>query len=290
MNTDAARTRTQNPVDLHTHSTVSDGLLAPAALVQEAKRRGLRVLGLTDHDTLGGLAEADAEARGLGIDLIPGVELSTDLGRHEAHILGYFVDQDDPNLLAGLDWFARKRRERIDQIVDKLRGLGLRIEPDRVREFAGAGTIGRPHVAHALIEAGYVASVTDAFDRFLASGRPAFVSRQKVAPEEGVSLILKGGGVPVLAHPFSTGGVEGILARLVPAGLLGLETWYGEYDAAEREELRRIAEQWGLIPTGGSDYHGPRFKPGRELGGPPVPYEAVERLRDAAERVKAARR
>ncbi|MGH2531871.1 MAG: PHP domain-containing protein [Thermomicrobiales bacterium] len=290
MNTNAATVNVPNPVDLHSHSTVSDGLLAPAALVQEAKRRGLRVLGLTDHDTLDGLAEAEAEAATLGIELVPGVELSTDLGRHEAHILGYFVDRDEPDLLAGLDWFAQKRRERIERIVAKLRGLGIRIELDRVRELAGVGTIGRPHVARALIEAGYVASITDAFDRFLTPGRPAFVARQKVSPEEGVVLIRKGGGVPVLAHPYSTGDVEGILARLVPAGLLGLETWYGEYDEEERAELHRLADQWGLIPTGGSDYHGPRFKPGRELGGPPVPYEAVERLRSSAERVRRSTR
>lgn len=280
---------TWNSVDLHTHSTVSDGLFAPAALVQEAGRRGLRVLGLTDHDTLAGLSEAESAAAKLGIELIPGVELNTDQGRHEAHILGYFIDRDDPELLAGLDWFAQKRRERIARIVDKLIGLGIQIAPDRVWEIAGNGTIGRPHVAHALIEAGYVASVTDAFDRFLAAGRPAFVPRQKVPPAEGVKLILAGGGVPVLAHPYSTGDVDGILAQLVPAGLLGLEAWYGEYDAETREGLRHLAEEWGLIPTGGSDYHGPRFKPGRELGGPPVPYEAVERLRAAAARVKADR-
>ncbi len=271
-----------NPVDLHTHSAVSDGTLAPAELVREAHRRGLRVLGLTDHDTVAGLPEASAEAARLGLALIPGVELSTDLGPHEVHLLGYFVDGASPDLIAALATLARQRQERVERIVARLRAAGAPVDLDRVREIAGAGTIGRPHIARALIERGCVASVSEAFDRFLAVGRPGFVPRQKVPPEAAVTLIRRAAGVPVLAHPLTTGDVEGVLHRLRAVGLAGMEVYYGEYDDATRTRLRAVADRWGLIPTGGSDFHGPGFKHGRDLGGPPVPWETVTRLRAAA--------
>lgn len=273
-----------NPVDLHTHSIHSDGTLAPAALVQEAARRGLRVLGLTDHDTLDGLAEAEAEADRLGLELVPGVELSTggQGGEPEIHLLGYFVDREDPELRAGLTGFAGARIERMGLILERLASAGVPVEPERVRRLAGPGTVGRPHIARALIERGHVADMGEAFDRYLASGRPGFVPRPKVEPERGVALIRAAGGVAVLAHPFGTGEVEAVVARLVPVGLGGMEVYYGEYDERARAELGAVAARWGLIPTGGSDFHGPGVKAGRELGGPPVPATSVARLRAAA--------
>jgi len=275
-----------NPVDLHTHSVHSDGTLTPAALVDEAARRGLRVLGLTDHDTLDGLAEAEAEAERLGLDLVPGMELSTggQDGKPEIHLLGYFVDREEAALRAGLAGFAQARLERMERMVGRLAEAGVAIDPERVRRIAGPGTVGRPHLARALIEGGYVADVGEAFDRFLAAGRPGFVPRPKVEPEAGIGLIRAAGGVPVLAHPFGAGDVAATVERLVPAGLLGMEVWYGEYDDRARDELRAIADRWGLIPTGGSDFHGPGFKAGRELGGAAVPLASVERLRVAAAR------
>ena len=270
-------------VDLHPHTTYSDGTLTPAELVQEADRRGLRVLGLTDHDTLDGLAEAEAEAARRGLELVPGVELST-AGRDggEIHLLGYFVDRDDSDLRAGLAAYAQARLVRLDHIVDCLAASGIRVDPDHVKRLAGPGTVGRPHIARALVELGHVASIGDAFDRYLASGRPGFVPRPRVEPERAIELIRAAGGVPVLAHPLGTGDVEATVARLAPAGLRGLEVDYGEYDEATRADLRAIADRWDLVATGGSDYHGPGYKLGRELGGPLVPIEAVERLRAAA--------
>ena len=281
-----------NSVDLHTHSDHSDGLLAPSELVREAARRGLRVLGLTDHDTMGGVAEATAEGARLGIEVVPGVELSTagQDGAPEIHLLGYFVDPTNPDLLAGLAAYAEGRLHRLDRIVERLATLGLRVDPGRVRRLAGPGTVGRPHVARALVELGYVTDLAEAFDRYLGTGRPGFVPRPKVEPERGIALIREAGGVPVLAHPLASGDVETTLARLVPAGLAGLEVYYGEYDEGERHALRAAADRWGLIPTGGSDYHGPRFKQGRELGGPSVPSETVERLRAVATRRLASAR
>lgn len=275
-----------SPFDLHTHSTVSDGLLTPAQLVAEASQLGISVLSLTDHDTLGGLSEAIGAGETHGVTIIPGVELSAEAGSHEIHILGYFVDPSDPVLEAALSGNARNRVLRIERIVGRLRNLGLQIEMNRVLEIAGDGTVGRPHVARALIESGYVVSITEAFDRYLASGRPGFVPRLRSSPVDSVRLIREAGAVPVLAHPLSTGDVERTLQQLVPAGLLGIEVYYGEYPAETHRLLRSIADQWQLIPTGGSDYHGPGFREGRDLGSAPVPAESVIRLRQSWEALR----
>ena len=271
-------------VDLHTHSTYSDGLLSPAALIAEAAARGVRFLALTDHDTVAGVAEAREAGDRSGVEIIPGVELSAALAHgEEVHLLGYFVDVADPALLAGLATYARAREERMERMLDRLRRVGAPVDPDRVRVIAGHGTVGRPHLARALAEAGHAADVSDAFARYVGSGRPAFVPRPRVDPRDAIALVRAAGGVPVLAHPYSAGGVESVLDRLVPAGLAGLEVDYGEYTPAERDVLRRIAARRGLIATGGSDYHGPDARrSGRELGAAPVPLAAVEALRAAA--------
>ena len=275
-------------VDLHTHSTASDGTLAPAALLDEAARWDVRVLGLTDHDTTAGYAEAKAAGDRLGIEVIPGVELSTgDDTVREIHLLGYFVDPEDAALQDALAEFAEGRRVRIARIVERLAAAGAPVDLDRIMALARGGTVGRPHVARAMIERGHVATVGEAFERYLRSGQPGFVPRYRVTPERAISLVTAAGGVATLAHPLGTGDVEGTVARLVPAGLGGLEVYYGEYDDPTRAALRQIADRWGLIPTGGSDFHGVGFKPGRDLGGPPVPREAVDRLR-AASRQRAA--
>lgn len=274
-------------IDLHTHSTFSDGMVTPTALLNQANERGLIALALTDHETVAGLDEARSNAAELNIDFVPGVELNTDVGRHEVHILGYFIDDTDPVLLDAFSLLERQRVERIERMVHQLQSIGVPLDLDRVRELAGQGTTGRPHLARAMIELGYADSVGDAFDRFLSSGRPGFVPRQKNDPEAAVRLIRSNGAVPVLAHPKTTGDIEGILKRLVPAGLQGFEVYYGEYDAATHQELRAIADRWQLIPTGGSDYHGEGFKAGRSLGGPSVPPETVELLRTVAQRNRA---
>lgn len=270
-------------IDLHTHSAFSDGFVSPTNLLRQAKEIGLVALALTDHETVAGLPEARRAAAEYGVELVPGIELNTDIGRHEVHILGYFIDDTDPVLLSALNLLERQRAERIERMVHQLQGIGIPLVGERVTELAGAGTIGRPHLARAMMELGHATSINDAFDRFLSSGRPGFVPRQKNDPEGAVRLIRHNGGVPVLAHPRTTGDIDGVLERLVPAGLLGMEVYYGEYDAEIHRQLRAIADRWNLLPTGGSDYHGEGFKPGRSLGGPPVPDDTVERLRVAAE-------
>jgi len=274
-------------IDLHTHSNHSDGLQAPAALVAEASRRGLSVLGLTDHDTVAGIPEAASAAGAAGIDLIPGVELSAGGPDHEIHILGYFVDPTDQAFIAALARLAARRVDRAERIVERLGAIGVPVTLARVRDLAGTGSIGRPHVARAMIEAGHVADVAEAFDRFLGSGRPGFVPRARFTPTEAVGLLLANRAVPVFAHPLTSGDIEATLRLLVPLGLRGMEVYYGEYDPETRDRLRAIADRWELVPTGGSDYHGPGFKPGRELGAPIVPMECVTRLRLAHARLGA---
>ena len=272
--------RGSNPVDLHTHTTVSDGMLAPAALVHEAARRGLRVLGITDHDTVGGLDEAEAEAERLGLRLVPGVELGSDGGGtgREIHVLGYFVARDDPAFLIALDELAARRRERVEKIIQRLAEVGVPVAAERVAAFSGAGVVGRPHVARAMVEAGHVPDLPAAFDRYLASGRPAYVPRHPFSPEDAVRLVLAAGGVPVLAHPLSTGDVETVVDRLVEVGLKGVEVYYGAYPPETQTALRAIADAKGLVASGGSDFHGWLGKTERDLGGPPVPLDTADRL------------
>lgn len=276
-------------VDLHTHSSASDGLFPPRELVREAKAAGLDGIGLTDHDTTAGLDEAETEARDLGLVVVPGVELSaTDQGR-EAHTLGYFVDRNNEPFQDALRTFVEQRSQRIDRMIDLLHELGIPVGREAVLRRAGVGTVGRPHLAWELIEMGAADDMVDAFDRYLGTGKPAYVPRPRLAPEEAIRIIRSAGGAPVLAHPLSSPDPETLVARLVPAGLVGLECDYGEYNPAERTRLRQIAEQHDLIPTGGSDFHAHNFKPGRDLGATGVPMEIVERLHDAAERVRSTR-
>lgn len=265
-------------IDLHTHTTASDGLLSPAELVREASRRGISVLGLTDHDTIDGLAEA-IEAAPPGLTIVPGVELSTTIPGPEIHILGYFVDPVDPVFIGRLAALARDRVARITTVVRLLNGAGYAVDLDAILAQADEGSIGRPHVARALIELGAAADMNDAFQRFLRRGTVGWTPRSPFTAEDAVRLLLDNGAVPVLAHPDSTRDVEGTLRRLVPAGLRGLEVYYGEYPETRQQELFVMARAYGLTPTGGSDFHGPRFREGRDLGTVSVPVAAWDELR-----------
>lgn len=274
----------RSTVDLHTHSTASDGLLAPAELVRQAYQRGLRTIALTDHDTVAGLPEATQEAAQHGIEVVPGVELGSDVRspdgrRREVHVLGYYVDPSSPKLLASLADLVARRLKRTATMIARLNEHGIDITVDDVLAQAGSGTVGRPHVARALIARGAAASLGDAFDRYLAAGRPAYVPRDSFTPEDAVSLVLAAGGLPVLAHPLTTGDPAAMVERLVPAGLAGIEVFYGEYDSTTHALLHDLADRSGLVPTGGSDFHGDHQKAGRVLGAAPVPPETVERLR-----------
>jgi len=265
-------------VDLHTHSTASDGALTPAQLVELALARGLRVLALTDHDSTGGIAEAVQAAVGTPLNVIPGVELSCELSEGEIHILGYWIDDQNPELQTLLKTLRDSRFRRGQRMVEKLAELGMPLDWEEVLAQAGDGAVGRPHVAKALVERGYVADVRTAFDLYLANGRPAHISRYKVAPAEAIALIRRMGGVPVFAHPTYTPDYAGWLPAMIAAGLAGLEVYYADYPLPVILELLSLCQQYDLVPTGGSDFHGGGVKEGVDLGQAPVPAEVVPAL------------
>lgn len=262
--------------DLHTHSTASDGTLTPAELAHEAARRGLTVFALTDHDTVAGIPDASYASHQLGLTLVPGVELSTRVDRGEVHILGYGINPNSQALQAALDRFRGARRTRATRMIERLRHLGVSLDTESLEGVSDASSIGRPHIARLLIESGHASNVQDAFDRYLGRGRPAYVAREALDPADAVHLIRDAGGVPVFAHPLSDPSFEARLSELSSAGLQGLEVYYGEYSDDERNMLAAIAEDRQLLRTGGSDYHGPDFREGRELGSVHIPRQAIE--------------
>ncbi len=275
-------------IDLHTHSTASDGLYTPAELARLAHEVGLDLIALTDHDSTDGLAPAQAAGAPLGLTVIPGIEINTSLveTRGEAHILGYFVDPANAGLQANLRLLRDARERRGERMVEKLRANGYMITWERVRELAG-GAVGRPHVARALMEAGYATSVSDAFDRYLNWGAPGYVPRYRISPNDAIRMIRAAGGVPTLAHPAYTMYLdERVLPTLVSQGLLGLECYYGQYDEVIVNRLLALADRFGLVATGGSDYHGPNIHP-TPLGARYVPPSTVDKLRAASEIVRA---
>jgi predicted metal-dependent phosphoesterase TrpH len=269
--------------DFHNHSTASDGRLTPARLVDLAARNGVRVFALTDHDSTEGLAEARAAAaRHPGFTLVPGVELSTDIEGSEVHILGYLPRPDDPGLQAALKRFRDGRFERGRLMVEKLAALGKPVSWERVKEIAGEASIGRPHVALAMVEAGHVANTTEAFDLYIGRNGPAYVEREKMTPVEAVQTLRRFGATPVLAHPTFITDAEAVLRELVPAGLAGMEVYYKNYDAGTVASLLALAKRHGVLPLGGSDYHGLDRPDEREPGmmDVPLPDEVIREFLD----------
>jgi 3',5'-nucleoside bisphosphate phosphatase len=274
-----------NHVDLHTHSTASDGVYSPTELLHKANAIGLRVLALTDHDTTDGLEEAISTARHVDMELISGIEINTDLGDGEVHVLGYFLDYQHPEFQATLKVLRDARVRRGERMVELLNEHGVNISWERVREIAH-GSVGRPHVAQALMEAGYVQTIGEAFDTYIGRDSYAYVPRYKLTPKDAVHLIASANGLPVIAHPIQIPGLDELrkwLPDLCDAGLVGLETYYGPYTPEDVRELLVLAHEFELIPTGGTDFHGPGIHP-TPLGGRYVPLEAVDNLKAAAEK------
>ncbi|MDQ2783448.1 MAG: PHP domain-containing protein [Chloroflexota bacterium] len=269
------------PIELHCHSTASDGTYPPARVVAMAAARGVRVLALTDHDTTAGIAAAAGAATGFGMALIPGVELTCSVDRGEVHLLGYFVAVGDEAFQRRLARFRGGRDARGQAIVEKLNALGIPVRWERVKEIAGDGAVGRPHVGRALMEIGAAATIDDAFDRYLGRGRPAHVERQQLLPADAVQLVRAAGGVPVLAHPLSVANLEATLDEMIPAGLLGIEAYYGAYTPDKRDALAKIAARHDLITTVGNDFHGD-VHGGAVMGGTIGPSDVFDRLVTAA--------
>jgi predicted metal-dependent phosphoesterase TrpH len=250
--------------DLHTHTLLSDGALSPEELVERAAGRGVHAIALTDHDEVAGIAAARERGDALGVEVLAGIEISVsdEGGLRQMHILGLGIDPTHEPLLARMRAYREERVQRGERIVEKLAALGARIDFPRVRARAGEGSLGRPHIAQALVEAGHCSSRQEAFQRYLRRGRPAFVARTGLESGEAIGLIHAAGGIAALAHPTRNtgiekpGGVEAYIERLVRAGLDALECQHPSHDAATVRRLRRYARQFGLIETGGSDFHG----------------------------------
>ncbi len=276
-------------IDLHTHTTFSDGSFSPTALVELAIQQGLDILSVTDHDTTDGLPEALNATKGHALELIPGIELSAQFQNREMHILGYFINLIDSKFQTRLEDLRSTRINRIHHILDRLHSLGIDISFKEVQDASGTGTIGRPHIAQVLIAKGHSENMKDAFEQFLGIRGKAYV--QRVVPEahEIIEWITEAGGVPILAHPYWEGLNKEDSATacqtLVEYGLQGLEVFYGTFSARHISFNLGLARRFDLLMTGGSDFHGtvkPNLILGKGRGSLHVPAKVVEQLRVAA--------
>ena len=265
--------------DFHCHSTASDGVLSPTELIKLAYDQGVRVVALTDHDSTEGVAEA-RQAVPSDLTLIPGVEMGTDIPGAEVHMLGLFLEPNNPELQQILKKLRDGRLGRGEGIVKKLREMGLNISWEQVQRIAGDAAVGRPHIATALVDNGQVATVKEAFDKYIARDGPAYVERDKMTPVEAVETIVRMGGIPCIAHPRDLGNLDDVLVELKAAGMVGMEVYYKDYAPNEVERLRQLSEKHDLLALGGSDYHG-LHGPGEPLPGgqhTPVPEESIQAL------------
>jgi predicted metal-dependent phosphoesterase TrpH len=261
-------------VDLHAHSTASDGAFPPADVIGHAYTVGLAAVALTDHDTLDGVAEAAAAGERLGVRVVAGVELSAYEGARELHLLGLHI-ADPAGMEQQLATFRAARRTRAEEIVHRLNRLGVPVTLDAVLAQAGEGAIGRPHVARAIIAGGWVRDQRDAFDRFLGAGRPAFVEKHRLSIRDAIEMVHRAGGIAVFAHP----GPEGVRARIEPLvalGLDGLEVRHPSHTAEDIARLQALVGFFDLVPSGGSDWHGATEGP-RTIGNQQVPFEWLTR-------------
>jgi 3',5'-nucleoside bisphosphate phosphatase len=274
-------------IDLHAHTTASDGSLTPTALVALARETGLSALGVTDHDTVAGLPEAAAAARDAGLELVPGVELSVDYPHGQFHLLGYFVDFTRPALLDRLQYLQDYRFRRNEKMVDLMQQQGLPVTMEDFAREAGGKVIGRPHMALALVRKGVVGSTQEAFDRYLADGRPCHIPKVKLLPAEAIELLHSAGAVTILAHPkyvgiADPGQLRTELASLKEQGLDGIEVYYSQHTEEETALYQQIARELDFAISGGSDFHG-RSKPTVKLGvvyqGTGVPDNVLADLR-----------
>lgn len=258
-----------NNVDLHTHSNKSDGSLSPSDLIKLAKDKGLSAIALTDHDTTDGLDEAIAMGEKLGIRVIPGVELSCEYQGRDVHIVGLNINHKDADFVATLKDFVDSRDLRNRKMCQKLTEAGLIVDYDELMETFGESVITRAHYARFMLSKGYIKSLPEAFERYIGDNSPCYIPREKVTPTQGIQLILKAGGIPVLAHPLlykmGKDRLDILVTELKEAGLVALEALYCTYTPSDEREMKALADRHGLLISGGSDFHG-AAKPGLELG------------------------
>lgn len=276
----------QGRVDLHIHTTASDGSLTPAEVVHLALEQGLAAIALTDHDTVEGLAEAWAAANGTGLEVVPGVEISSDWPVGDFHILGLYVDPWDGPFSECLQSMKAARLQRARKILERLAALGMPLEWSEIAgSLNGSRVIGRLHIAQAMVRQGYVSGIHEAFQRYIGRNGPAYVPRLRMTPVEIIGLIRRAGGVAVLAHPAASGVMEHI-PTLASLGLQGVEVWYPTHSPEDVRALLRLARQYRLLVTGGSDFHGFGLDAGAPLGSVDVPLQMLRQLQQIAERAR----
>jgi 3',5'-nucleoside bisphosphate phosphatase len=274
-------------IDLHTHSTASDGTMSPSALVRHAKEMRLEALALTDHDTVEGLEEALAAGKHEGIEIVPGIEISAEFPDSTLHILGYYVDFTNRAFLDNISVLQKARNERNPTIIKKLQALGLDITLEEVAVEAETGQVGRPHFAQVLLKKGYIKTPHEAFDRYLGKGAPAYTDKFRFEPVDAIAHIRQAGGIPVLGHPFTLkyktiAELENIIADMAGWGLMGIEVYYSEHSPTQVRLYKDLAEKHNLVITGGSDFHGQNIKGislGIGKGNLNVPYKCLEKLK-----------
>jgi predicted metal-dependent phosphoesterase TrpH len=279
-------------IDLHTHSNASDGSCPPREVVRLAKERRLKAIALTDHDTIDGLAEAVAAGNEFGLEVIPGVEISAKHPLGSMHILGYFLDYESELLAQRLAVLKQARKDRNPQIIVKLNQQGIPLAMEQVERISGGGQMGRPHIARALYEGGYVRSIQEAFDIYLGNHGLAYVSKFRFAPEEAIAMIREARGIPVLAHPFTLGlhtseTLRPLLKELKALGLAGVECYYPEHSFGQEALYLYLARELGLLITGGSDFHGdnkPEVSLGRITCQPLLVYDLVVAMKQWREK------
>ena len=271
-------------IDLHTHSTFSDGTFTPLQLVKYAEEKGLKAFALTDHDTTEGVKEAKSIET--NVEVMSGVEISTRYDKKEIHIVGLYVNENDADLNKQLKYYREKRVTRNFEILEKLNSLGVNITIDDVKESCTGDVISRAHIAKALVSKGFVGSYTEAFDRYLGDNKCAYVPRETLNYEESMELITKAGGVPVLAHPLlykmSDTNLENMMVKLRQKGLKAVEVYYSTHSNSDTQHIMAMANRVGLIYSGGSDFHGatkPKIDMGTGMGKLAVPYEILEKIR-----------
>jgi hypothetical protein len=282
-------------VDLHCHSTASDGTLSPTEVVRLALERDLSALALTDHDTIAGVAEATAEAQRVGIDFIPGIEISAEYPHPGTmHLLGYGVDPQNSTLASLTDKLLAGRDDRNPRIIAKLQALNISVSMPEVEAEAGGKVLGRPHIAAILVRKGYVSSIKQAFDKYLAPGGLAYYDKERLSPKKAIRMILECGGLPVLAHPIqlryqNDAQLERVVKDLLDMGLAGIEVIHSDHDANMVEQYTALADRFGLIKTGGSDFHGANKKINLGIAaGRRVPRKFFDDLLAATKSRKAA--
>lgn len=274
-------------IDLHVHTTASDGTMTPAEIVFYAAKRGLKALAITDHDTIDGLSEALEAGQKAGLEVVPGVEIGVDFAG-EMHILGYFVDPASPQLTEGLRLLRGFRDGRNPRMVEKLRAQGFDVTMDEVTRMAQGKIVGRPHFAAVLKEKRYVQSIEEAFEKYLGAGKPAYEKKDKLTPRQGIELIISAGGIPVLAHPKylkvqNDAQLGELVETLAGFGLEGIEAYYTTHTTLDTAKYRRLASDKGLVVTGGTDFHGahkPDIEIGIGTGALNIRYEILEKLQE----------